>query len=180
MNRSSLKVVYLLIALVGAARLLPHPENFAMVGALALFAGAYLPTRIAWLVPLGALLIGDAVIGFYNGVVMVGVYVGFAMSAMVGRAVLSQRRTTFRLGGSVLASALLFFLVSNFGVWLVAYPNTFAGLVSCYVNAIPFFGRSLLGDLIYSALLFGAYEGLKHYFTQQVPQQVASQKNANT
>ena len=108
MNRSSLKVVYLLIALVGAARLLPHPENFAMVGALALFAGAYLPTRIAWLVPLGALLIGDAVIGFYNGVVMVGVYVGFAMSAMVGRAVLSQRRTTFRLGGSVLASALLF------------------------------------------------------------------------
>lgn len=159
----SLTTIYLLIALAGVARLLPHPENFAMIGALALFSGAYLPARTAWLVPLGALLLGDALTGFYNGVVMAGVYGGFAMGAIVGRAFLSQRRTALRLGGSVLASATLFFLASNFAVWIVAYPNTWAGLATCFSNAIPFFGRSLVGDLVYSALLFGVYEGLQRH-----------------
>ena len=164
MNRSSLTLVYVLISLVAAARLLPHPENITAIGALGLFAGAYLPQRSAWLLPLGALLIGDAAMGFYSLVVMLFVYIGFAASAVVGRGLLFQRRTPARLGAAVLTSAALFFLLSNFGMWLATYPHSGDGLVSCYLNGIPYFGRSLLGDLFYSLLLFGSYETLFRYF----------------
>ena len=56
-------------------------------------------------------------------------------------------------------SSLLFFVLTNFGVWLVNgyYPHTVAGLAACYVAAIPFFQNSIAGDLFYTALLFGGF-----------------------
>ena len=56
--------------------------------------------------------------------------------------------------------AVVFFLVSNFGVWLTpifGYERSMSGLVRCYVLALPFFRAMLLGDLIYVPLLFGAF-----------------------
>jgi len=52
---------------------------------------------------------------------------------------------------------VLFFVLTNFGVWALGalYPKTLTGLTECYVVAIPFFRNALLSDLFYSALLFG-------------------------
>lgn len=156
-NHSRLAVLVSAIVAAAALRLLPHPPNFTPIGAMALFSGAYLGRRaIAFAAPLGALLLSDLVLGFYAG--MNFVYASLALAVLIGWA-LSARRSAARVGAAALASAILFFVVTNFGMWLFSgiYPNTPSGLAACYVAAIPFFQNSLAGDLFYSALLFGGF-----------------------
>jgi hypothetical protein len=153
---------YFLIILAVASRLLPHPLNFAPIGALGLFSGAYIQDRRAWLIPLAALFISDVFIGFYDALVMLSVYLSFALSAIIGRLLLSRKRNVYTIGGSALVTATILFVLSNFALWATGlyYPMTATGLVQCYLMAVPFYGNSILGDLFYAALLFGAYEGL--------------------
>lgn len=151
---------YLLVVLGVLARLVPHPWNITPVGALGLFAGANCPMRTAWAVPLVTLVLADAVLGFYDWRVMIFVYAGFAAGPFIGRALLGAKRSLVRYGTAVWSSATVFFVVSNFGVWLAFYPQTAAGLVECYVRALPFYGVTLLGDSVYAAILFGSQEWL--------------------
>jgi len=157
-RKSHSALIYGLIVLVALARVVPHPWNVAPIGALGLFSGAYIPARWAWALPLIALLLGDVFLGLYHPVVMLFVYLGFAGSAVCGRIFLHRRRSASRFGGAIGSAALLFYLLSNFGMWIVYYPHTWAGLVACYVNALPFLLKSLMGDVLYCALLFGSYE----------------------
>jgi hypothetical protein len=159
MNANHARLIALLsaIALAAVLRLVPHPPNFTPIGAMALFGGAYLGRRgLAFAAPLGALLLSDLALGFYPEVIFV--YLGVALTVLIGWA-LSKRRTVVSVGAAALASSLVFFLVTNFGVWLVMdyYPKTFSGLAACYVAAIPFFQNSVAGDLFYAALLFGGF-----------------------
>lgn len=150
---------YVLIVLAAASRLLPHPANFAPIGALGLFAGAYANRGTAWAVPLLTLLASDAILGFYNPLSMAFVYSGFAISSLLGCRFLRQERTSWRLGACSLGSGISFFLLSNFGCWVTGmYAHTWSGLGQCYVMAIPFFGNTLLGDVFYTVVLFGMYE----------------------
>src|SRR5437660_4995080 len=105
---------YALILLAAASRLAPHPPNFAPIGALGLFAGAYLNRRGAWAVPLAALLLSDAFLGLYSSLLMMFVYGSFAVGALLGRRFLSAKRTMTRLGVCSLVNATAFFLSSNF------------------------------------------------------------------
>jgi hypothetical protein len=61
------------------------------------------------------------------------------------------------IAGAALASSIIFFVLTNFGVWAFGswYPKTWEGLVACYVAAIPFFHNTLLGDAFYVSVLFG-------------------------
>ena len=145
------------ILLAAALRLVPHPPNFTPIGAMALFGGAYFGRRaLAFAAPLGALLLSDAVIGFHSG--MPFVYASVAIIVLFGIAVRS-RMTPLRIGAAAVLSSVLFFAVTNFGVWLGdgMYPQTLAGLAACYVAAIPFFQNTLAGDLVFTALLFGGF-----------------------
>ncbi len=153
----------ILIVLVSAARLLPHPSNFTPVGALGLFAGSYLGLRRYWLVPVAALLVSDVFIGFYHPVAMLFVYLAFTACALLGHVLLSARRNVLRIGCAAFLSAVLFFLVSNLGVWLAGqyYPLSWVGLWQCYAMALPFFGNTLFGDVFYVTILFGIYEGVR-------------------
>jgi hypothetical protein len=155
MTTPRLLVVISMIVAAAASRLIPHPPNLTAVTAAALFAGATLgDRRLSLLVPLAAMAVSDAVIGFSADWPFV--YASFA--AIVGIGMLIERRRRFApVAGAALASSLLFFVVTNFGVWAIGplYPRTLAGLVECYVAAIPFFGNTLGGDLFYTALLFG-------------------------
>jgi hypothetical protein len=138
-------------------RLVPHPPNFTPIGAMALFSGAYLGRRaIAFAAPLGALLLSDLVLGFYHG--QATVYFSVALIAMLGMLALS-RVSVLRIGAAAVASSVLFFVITNFGVWLFTdfYPRTLAGLEACYVAAIPFFQNTVAGDLFYATLLFGGF-----------------------
>lgn len=122
---------------------------------MALLAGACLPSgRAALAVPMAAMFASDLVLGLHDQ--MPGVYLSFPLTVGLGRLLRRHRR----LGPVVLASvtaSVLFFALSNFGVWATGslYPLTPDGLVACYAAAVPFFRNTLLGDLVYSAALFG-------------------------
>lgn len=146
-----------LVALVVAARLVPHVWNVVPVAAAALLAGAVLPRRWAIGVPLVAMLISDSIIGFYHVPVMLTVYVCFAASALLGSWLKDMKPV--KIIGTSLASSTLFFLVTNFAVWATAdwYEKSWQGLALAYTLAIPFFRNTVLGDLIYTGVLFGAW-----------------------
>ncbi len=144
-------------------RLLPHPWNFTPVGAIALFAGATFRSRFgALLVPLMAMLLSDAVIGFHSG--MPVVYGTLALSAGIGMMI--GRRSPLRIGAAAISSATLFYLTTNLWVWSAGrlYSHTIAGLVACYLAAIPFYGNDLAAHLLYSALLFGSFAWAERRF----------------
>lgn len=151
---------FFLILLAALSRLMPHPDNFAPIAALGLFSGACLQTPKFWLMPVLALLLSDALIGFYHPVTMLSVYCGFILCAVLGQSLLGRQRTLLMVGGTTLAGSVIFFLLSNLGDWLsgVNYPLTWQGLRDCYLMAVPFFRNTLAGDLFYVAVLFGSYE----------------------
>jgi hypothetical protein len=149
-------LILAMIILAAAIRIVPHPWNLAPVGAMALFSGAVIRNRLmAFVIPLVALLAGDLFIGFH--ILMPVVYGSFLLSIAIGW-LLRERRTVPRVGGAVLLGAAQFFLITNFGVWMLlnSYPKTLAGLVACYIAGLPLFWNTLAGDALFSALLFGA------------------------
>lgn len=107
------------------------------------------------------------------------VYLAFILIIGVGRWLLHRRITAGRVGGASLLASAVFFLVTNFGVWVGSgmYPHTFTGLLTCYAAGIPFFGNTLLGDLLYSAALFGGYAWATRYWGQPQQAQAAQQKD---
>ena len=157
--KANTRLIALLTAILAAAalRLVPHPPNFTPVGAIALFSGAYLGRRgLAFAAPLGAMVLSDAILGFYEGFWMT--YLAVALMVLVGWLALS-RLSVARVAGAAIASAVVFFIASNFGTWALSgmYPHTLAGLSACYVAAIPFFQNTVAGDLFYATLLFGGF-----------------------
>ncbi len=135
-------------------RLIPHPPNVAPITALALFSGASFRNKWFSLVfPLIAMVLSDIVLGFSS--ISLWVYSAFILITMFSWITKEFKWT------SVLISSLIFFIVSNFGVWILSYPHTIEGLITCYTMAIPFFGYSILGDMAWSLILFGLYETIK-------------------
>lgn len=156
-HRQSLCIAAVLVAVGVTLRLLPHEANFAPVAAIALFSGAVLGTRYALGITLVIMALSDWLIGFYAG--MAYVWVAYLVIALYG---ILLRRSHFSkrviFGG--LGATLLFYLVSNFGVWAIGYqyPPTLAGLAQSYYMALPFVRASLLSDILYGFVLFGSLE----------------------
>jgi hypothetical protein len=162
-NTSRLLAILGAIVAAAALRLLPHSPNFSPIYAMALFGGAYFGrSALALAAPLGALLLSDLVLGFYPHMEIT--YLAFAMIVPIGWLV-STRKTPLRIGLAALASAILFYAITNFGVWIFSgiYPMTVAGLAACYVAAIPFFQNTLVSDLFFAALLFGGFALLERF-----------------
>ena len=145
-----------LVFLGVVARLLPHPANVAPVGAIALFGGTMLGKRIGWWLPVLIMAVSDLFLGFYNS--MPFTWFGFLLVGLLGLSFKSWH-SWVRVPVGALAGASIFFLVSNFGVWLVGglYPHTWAGLGSCYTLAVPFFRATIIGDMLYATAFFGLY-----------------------
>lgn len=156
MNIKRFTILAGIVLTATVARLIPHPPNFTPVAALALFGGAsFASKRGAFLVPLTALFLSDLVLGFYA--ITPVVYGSFALITCIGFW-LRRRQNLQRLTAATIAGAVLFFILTNLGVWLfdTLYPKTLAGLAECFIAAIPFFWNTLVSDLLYSALLFGS------------------------
>lgn len=155
MRNKTLALVLMWIGLAALARLLPHPPNVTPVAAMALFAGCYLPDRRwAYAAPLIAMGLTDLVLGFHS--TLPYVYAGFLLMVWLG-GWLARHYGAGNITLACLSSSVLFFALTNFGVWAAQdlYPHTAGGLVLCYIAALPFFHYTLLGDLFYTALLFG-------------------------
>ncbi len=163
-----------LILFAAFTRLFPHYPNFTAIGAIAVFGGAVINNKkLAFLLPLSALLLSDICLqlftpikGFY-GAGQYFVYGAFILITFL--ATFMRKRNVANVALAAVWSGLIFFIISNFGVWLLSnnfYPKTLAGLAACYWAAIPFYQGQLtgsfllngiIGDLFFSAILFGAY-----------------------
>jgi hypothetical protein len=150
-------VALFVIFLAGALRFAPHPQNLAPIGAIALFSGAIIrDRRIAFLFPLLAFFARDLFIGYHQLTLLV--CASFLINVALGLW-LRDRRTVGRVSLATLAGSIQFFLVTNFGVWLLlgTYPKTYVGLATCYLGGLPLFWNTLAGDALYATLLFGGY-----------------------
>lgn len=152
-----------IIMLAAMLRFVPNRYNITPIIAIALFGGAYFKNKkVAFIIPIITMLITDVFLGFHN--TMFAVYGCFAVSVLIGIFYLKTVNIGKVISASLLSS-IIFYLVTNLAVWLFTgmYSNDFAGLILCYERAIPFFRNSLLGDLIYSGLLFGGFAFLERY-----------------
>jgi hypothetical protein len=150
-------MILFLIGLDVAARLLLHTWNVSPVAASALFAGLMLRRRwLALLVPLAALALSDAVIGFDDWRMASVVYAALALPAVAG--ILGRRYGASRVVvPAALACSLIFFAATNLAVWAFSgmYSLDMAGLIQCYTLALPFLKYTIAGDLFWCAALFG-------------------------
>lgn len=164
-------IIYLLLILGIVTRFIPHPGNFTAIGAIALFSGLYLERKQAFWLPLIAMFVSDIFIGFYSPYIMASVYIGFAMTVLMGQ----YLKNKIRLGNVALgaiAGSVIFFLLTNTAVWLFGtmYTHNLSGLLESYYMALPFWRNELLADLFYSGVLIGGYEMIKKLVPQTVPQ----------
>ena len=150
-------VALIIISFGILSRVVVHTANFTPVLSLALLGGMYLKGRQAVLVPLALMIISDCMIGFHNA--MFFTWGSIILISVLGLHIKEKKSVATVLGSSI-CSALIFFVVTNFGSWLAFYPHTTAGLRQCYILAIPFFRSTLVSSVSYSLVFYSAYEWL--------------------
>lgn len=167
-KKSSLIVTVLLIVVGLAGRFLPHPWNMTPLTAIAIFSSTYLSLRYSFLIFFLTMVVADIFLGFYEWQIMLAVYGSFALASLIGLIIRRHKMPTTILFCS-LGSSVLFFLLTNFAVWQFSgmYEHTLVGIIQCFTLAIPFFKNALFGDLLYSGVLFGAYETVKYLSLQR-------------
>jgi hypothetical protein len=159
-------ILYFYVLAAGLLRILPHPWNLTPVGAMFLFSAATFRSRLeGWLVPLAALMITDYAVlqilyhGQYAWFSPL-IWTSFSLVGIVGWT-LRRKTSVARVAGAALGGSLVFFIASNFAVWVGGegrlYPMTLSGLVICYTAALPFFRNEVAGNLVYCAAMFGSY-----------------------
>ena len=157
MNKHRIIALTILILAAIALRFLPQPPNFTPVAALALFSGVFFRDRFwALVMPLFVLVITDLFLGWHNTILFV--YGSFALIVLIGQAIKSHVSVGLVAGGGI-TGAMLFFIITNFGVWLTGsmYPKTWEGLAAAYIAAIPFLHYMIISTLFYSAVFFGVF-----------------------
>jgi hypothetical protein len=167
MQKNTARPLAVGLTVLGAlARILPHPPNFAPVGGLSLFAGGRLRGWQAFLLPLALMAVTDPLVGGYS-LSTPFVYASFLINVWIG---MRLRSTTnpLAIGAAASIGSMQFFLITNLPSWFFGtmYPHTLAGLGQCYVAAIPFYGRTLASDLVYTAALFGLHALLSRKVAQ--------------
>jgi hypothetical protein len=155
-------MTYFIILFGALLRVIPHPANFAPIGATSLFGGVYLKKRYALILPLAAMVVSDIFLGFDSWQSRLSVYGSFLLIGLLGLAIRNHRNIFTVIGASLMGSTL-FYLITNLVFIYPAkmYPHTWAGQIASYTNALPFFRNTLLGDLFYVGVLFGSYELVK-------------------
>jgi hypothetical protein len=186
MNKQNNTLIFSAGALIVAAaftRLFPHYPNLTAIGAIAIFGGSVITDKkVAFLLPLASLLLSDLCLQFFTatkgfyGTSQYFVYAAFviitALSTMI------KKQSFANIAFATVWSAIIFFIISNFGVWLSSdyYPKTLSGLAACNLAAIPFYRNELfgnfflnliIGNVFYSTLLFGSYYMIKRRVTMQ-------------
>ena len=149
--------IILVILIAAISRFIPHPPNFTPIIAMGLFSGFYLKNSKAraLLLPLGAMAISDIFLGFHT--ISLFVYFSLAMITLLGSLIPNKNKFLMLLPAT-LGSSLLFFIISNFGVFIIGYPNNLSGFIACYTAAIPFFQNSLFADILFTGIIFTSYD----------------------
>ena len=145
--------IIFLIVVASLIRLAPHPPNFTPILSIALFSGVFLKNKYGFLIPMIIMVLSDFYIGNYQ--MSIWVYSSLLILYFIGEN--SQKlNTNFILKTSVLGS-FIFFLTTNFGVWIVGYPKSLDGILTCYIAALPFYKNTLISTLLYSSVFYLIY-----------------------
>ncbi|WP_221452787.1 DUF6580 family putative transport protein [Mucilaginibacter sp. FT3.2] len=163
-------VITALIFSASFCRMIPHMPNFSPLAAIGLFGAAHFVKKWqAFLIPIAATWLSDLFINniiygqyypkftwFYAG--FYWQYGSYLLITLAGIFIFKKVNAKRVIAG-VITSTAIFFLVSNFGSWIdnSTYPQNFGGLITCYIAGIPFLKGTLLGDVCYSAILFGSF-----------------------
>ncbi|AFM14328.1 DUF6580 family putative transport protein [Turneriella parva] len=146
-----------LILAVAITRFLPHPPNFSPVMAVALFGSAVFANRyIGFTVALLAMVVSDFFLGMHSTLPFV--YASMLLAAFLGN-LLRENRSVLRIVAITMAGSVLFFVVTNLGVFIMQdlYAKNLQGLGECFAMALPFFQNSLAGDMVFTAVLFSMH-----------------------
>jgi len=137
-------------------RFVPHAANFTPVAAIAIFAGVYLNKKQALIVPLILMVVSDMFLGMHN--VVFFTWGSFALVVLLGFWA-KNHKTFLGIVSTTVASSVLFYVITNFGVWAMGwYPQTAKGLLDCYILGLPFLRVFSVATLVYTVVFFGAYE----------------------
>jgi hypothetical protein len=156
-----------LTVLSALGRLIPHVPNVTPLGASCLFAGSRIGGYLSYLLPLVVMLATDPLVGGYSSISLV-IYASFMINVWIGRR-LVRTVTATRVGVAAFLCSLQFFVLTNFAVWFQlsgaqhVYARNIGGLTECYAAALPFWGRTLAGDLLFSGAIFGMYALLSRH-----------------
>ena len=142
-------LILLFTILIAVTRLAPHPPNFTPLLSISIFCGLIFKNKLSFCIPLFAMIISDLWLGFHN--VLFFVYMPLLIVFAIGYKFKSALNFK-NIAILSLSSSIIFFIVSNFGVWIVGYPKTISGFIACYVAAIPFFHNTLISTLMYSSI----------------------------
>jgi len=137
------------------SRLVIHVPNFSPILSMAFLGGMYLKGRQALWVPLVLMVVSDIIIGFYPLIYMT--WCSIFLISILGFW-LKERKSLATVFAGSMASAVIFFIITNFASWITLYPQTTAGLKQCYLMAIPFFRSTLISTLAYSLVFYTSYE----------------------
>lgn len=165
-NQNESRPLALGLTLISAlGRLVPHAPNVTPLGGSCLFAGSKVSGALAYLVPLAVMASTDWLVGGYSRV-SIAVYLCFLLNVFIGRRV-GKNPTAVRIGAAAFLCSAQFFVITNFAVWLAGglthspwHRPGLATLMTTYTLGLPFWGRTLAGDLLFTAVLFSAYEFL--------------------
>jgi len=138
------------------SRVVPHPPNFAPITGIALFSSKKIKNKLfGVLLPIIPLFISDLFIGI--SFINIFVYISFIIIYFLGT--ISPKIDV----KTVFLSSVIFFILTNLGVWYFGYPKNIEGLITCFTLAIPFFINTILGDLLYSFILFRSYKAVEKF-----------------
>lgn len=152
-------IIITFIVIAAVIRLFPHIPNVTPITAMALFSGVYFTDKkYAFIIPLLAMFLSDIFLGF--SMITLFVYAAFILVGYIG---IASKKMNIK---TILISSLSFFIITNFGVWLIGYPKTFNGLLECYTLAIPFFRNSLIGDFFFAGVMYFAFEFVSKRYLQ--------------
>lgn len=149
-NKKQIVIIsFILVAAI--LRVLPHFPNVTPITAMALFSGVYFTQKkYAFVIPLLAMFLSDLFLGF--SLISIFVYAAFILVGYIG---VASKKMNIK---TILLSSISFFVITNFGVWLIGYPNTLNGFIECYTLALPFFRNSLIGDFVFSGIMYYGFE----------------------
>jgi hypothetical protein len=154
-----------LIILAILSRWLPHPPNFSPVMGIALFAGARLSSKTwAFFLPVITMAISDLWLGWHSTLPFV--YLSLILMTLIGWGNLKSKSFSWpRLGLYSTVASVLFFVITNFGVWLTQdlYSKDGLGLMACFAAALPFYPATLISGVIYSFALFGLNSSIEKF-----------------
>ena len=152
-----LKIAFSVLIILSASRLIPHPPNFTTLIALSFYVPVIFGVKYL-IVVLISYFITDIFLGFHALTI-------YTWGSVVIIGLISKyfNKNIYYRSAGVFISALLFFIITNFGVWLSgSYGYSIYGLILCYWLAIPFFSNTILSTIFYSIIIEIVYKFLEY------------------